>query len=81
MGDPAEFRVAGRSEMLRHSRISAERGCTGHKPSVMLGVLIQVFSCDVVAQSLGRERKFDIARVASFSVSIDIWERGLRCYS
>jgi len=46
--------------------------CTGHKPNVMLGVLVQALSCDVVAQSLGRERKFDIARVASFRVSIGI---------
>jgi len=66
MGASAELRVAGRSKMLCCCGLKPKLvRCTGHWLNLMLGVLVQVFGRDVVDESLGRECKFDTARVAS----------------
>jgi uncharacterized protein YqgC (DUF456 family) len=41
----------------------------GQKPDVVLGVLVQAFCCDVIAQSLRRACKFDIAGVVSLGAT------------
>ena len=46
----------------------------------MLGMLVQAFRCDVVAQSLRRARKFEIARVASPGASSGVSESEPRCW-
>ena len=52
----------------------------GEKPDVMLGMLVQASRCDVVAQSLRRARKFEIARVASPGASSGVSESEPRCW-